>query len=221
MDLITQFEDNKKRKIEVYQLDMSSFSLLKNFYQNEIDKLQDKADFYPYKDSEIENILKGEGVFAGAFHNSQLIAVAAVDFDSGYQKEIKKVNCKYPNFPQETVLLEFSGLFVESQYRKAKIAENLVDILVDYVNIEEARLFATIQISNVGSLKTFFSYGFSLYGCYKMDDTFTFVYLIHQGKSEKYNLEKVARNNLEQKLLEGYVFVDFKCDHFLGYKKKN
>ncbi len=185
--LINEFDLADKRKVEVFSLTIEDFELVWGFYESEISKLSNKADFYPYKESEIKSILSGGGVFLGGFICGELAGLCAIDFDREYQVGIKKANENFPSFPFDDDILEFSGLFVGEKFRKLGISGKMSDILLKVASEvrPHSRLFAVVLESNIPSMKNFFSKGFKLYGWWQMDDEYKFVYLISPKKDEK------------------------------------
>lgn len=233
--MITDKTDNKENRkftsfccangktIDVCRLGMADFASVLAFYECELAKLENPADFYPYKNSEIESILSGGGIFIGGYEKGKLCALCAIDFDKGYQEGVKKANADFPSFPFESDLLEFSGLFVAREFRNLGIAVKMTAILLDIAKVEvvDSRLFAVVLESNIASMKNFFAHGFKLFGWWKMDEEFKFVYLISPQNQaatiiEK-PLEKIPLANLLEKLEKGYVFSDVtkECE-FLG-----
>lgn len=198
------------REIILYTLEGEDFELVKSFYSREIEKLENKADFYPYKDSEIYSILNGGGIFLGGFHAGELVGLCAIDFDCSYQLSVKKANENFAAFPLFDDLLEFSGLFVASGYRKIQIAEKMSEILLEEGRRKKpnSRFFSVVLEDNVASLKNFFAMGFSLCGFWQMDETFKFVYLI-SPKTEDFEgvaTEKIYKRNRDA---ANKISVDF------------
>ncbi len=211
--LIKSFLSRDAKNVDVYSLTSEDFQLVWDFYNRERALLANKADFYPYKESEIKSILAGGGVFLGGFIAGELAALCAIDFDSEYQVGIKKANENFPSFPFEDDILEFSGLFVAKEYRKLGIAEKMSDALLEIAKVVRgnSRLFAVVLESNVASMKNFFAKGFKLYGWWQMDSEYKFVYLIspkpNEAKKEKTACEKVNVKEIVDRLKKGCVFV--------------
>ncbi|MFI3165111.1 MAG: hypothetical protein R3Y45_02425 [Bacillota bacterium] len=197
--LISTFETVDNQKVEVFSLVTEDFDLVFGFYESEIARLANKADFYPYKDSEIKSILSGGGVFLGGFIGGELCGLCAIDFDSEYQVGVKKVNENFPSFPFEDDILEFSGLFVAEKFRKLGISSKMSDVLLQVAGEvrKNSRLFAVVLESNIPSMKNFFSKGFKLYGWWQMNEEYKFVYLISQKAGEKSGASGTERVNVE------------------------
>ncbi len=216
-EYFTSFICGNNIKVQVAKLAKSDFDLVCEFYNREIAKLENKADFYPYKDSEIKSILDGGGVFVGGFDGGELVTLCAIDYDEDYQVGVKKANADFPSFPFEEGLLEFSGLFVCEKLRGNGISQKMTEILLqikDEVRPNH-RLFAVVLESNIPSMKNFFSHGFKLFGWWQMDAEFKFVYLISPKKEDvvlQKPTAKVSLENLVQNLKKGVVFGEVGSD---------
>lgn len=220
-EYFTSFDCENDIKVDVCKFDCGDFDLIWDFYQSEIAKLSNKADFYPYKQSEIKSILDDGGVFIGGFVGEKLVSLCAIDFDEEYQVGVKEANADFPSFPFADGLLEFSGLFVAESFRGLKISQKMTEILLEIKNEVRPsyRLFAVVLESNIPSMKNFFSHGFKLFGWWKMNEEFKFVYLISPTKEDQTlqkSTEKVRLDNLVENLKKGKVFVDVEDGEFLA-----
>ncbi len=226
MEFFTSFACKNGEEVNVCKFAKNDFDIIWNFYEKEIAMLENKADFYPYKESEIKSILAGGGVFIGGFMGEKLVSLCAIDFDEEYQVGIKKANENFPNFPFCDGLLEFSGLFVAKEKRGLGMSEKMTDILIEIKRDTKPnnRLFAVVLQSNIPSMKNFFAHGFKLFGWWQMDSEFVFVYLISPNgeeiEKEKSESEIIPFEELSNKLRCGYIVESVKRNgDFIGYKK--
>lgn len=166
------------KKIEFFKMGLSDFNLIKNFYSEQIDLLEEKKFFYPFKDSEIKSILSEDGgVFIGAFFCEELVGLSAIDFDKDYSLRLKKIIRKF--YPiDDYIIHEYSGVVVKKEFRGMRIAKMLYNVLLDFVKDTKCYLCAVIHIENLKSLNNFFTLGFKMVSIYKLDDMFKFAYLV-------------------------------------------
>ena len=71
------------KNYNLYRMEKEDFTLVKDFLDRQREKLDRIEFFYPYKDSELAEVLD-KGYFLGLFDGQKLIATFALDYDEDY-----------------------------------------------------------------------------------------------------------------------------------------
>lgn len=205
--------------MEIKKLDVSDYNNVLAFYKTQISFLERKEFFYPYQDNDLKNLLNNGGIMLGAFEDSSIIGLSAIDYDKNYSKILKEyVNTYYPYVDDHTYVFEYSGVMTHNNYRNKGVAAKLYEQLLTAVN-KNICLCAVVQLENQASLTFFFKRGFRLVFV-KRDFDIDFGYLIKFSDEEIQTakntcqyincLDYTAYNELFQKGFAGTQFEDNK-----------
>ncbi|MDE5549240.1 MAG: GNAT family N-acetyltransferase [Clostridia bacterium] len=186
-------KENAYKNYSLYRMQESDFLYVKNFLDEQRNRLDKIEFFYPYKDEELKSVLSG-GVFWGLFDGQKLIATFAIDLDDEYAMQLADIinSCR-----KKTVIdkaYESSGLMVDMDYRGQGIAGFLMDTSVEEAKLREINICGVVHTLNVASMSTFFSRDFTLRGVWHMCQGYDFVYLLRRYDEENNN--KVLKDKL-------------------------
>lgn len=175
------------KNYNLYQMEKEDFTLVKDFLDRQREKLDRIEFFYPYKDSELAEVLD-KGYFLGLFDGQKLIATFAIDYDEDYAKQIADIINSSCDIGLDRAY-ESSGLMVDEDYRGQGIAGFLMDKICVEASRKNINICGVVQICNAASMNTFFSRGFELRGLYSMGGVYDFGYLLR--RAENTNLQNM------------------------------
>ena len=201
--------------MQIKKLDITDYKNVLAFYKTQIDFLERKEFFYPYQDSDLNNLLNNGGIMLGAFDNGNIIGLSAVDYDQNYSKILKElVNTFFPYADKDTAVCEYSGVMTHKDYRNKGVAAKLYEQLLTVIK-KDIVLCAVVQLENQASLSFFFKRGFRLVYV-KRDFEIDFGYLIKYLDKELETQENTCQyiNCLDYKayyklLKQGFVGTQF------------
>ena len=154
----------------------SDFVFVKTFLDTQRAKLERIEFFYPYKDEELQAVLRG-GCFWGLLDNDKLIATFAIDLDEEYAETIANLINSFNDIGLQRAY-ESSGLMVDEAYRGQGIAKYMMGLACEEAERRNVAICGVVHTQNVASMATFFSKGFEMRATWHMSDGYDFIYLL-------------------------------------------
>ena len=226
-----RLKDNAYKSYSLCKMQESDFVFVKTFLDTQRAKLEHIEFFYPYKDEELQAVLK-DGCFWGLFDNDKLIATFAIDLDEAYAKTLADLINSFNDIGIERAY-ESSGLMVDEEYRGQGIARYMMNLACEEASRRGIAICGVVHTQNVASMATFFSLGFEMRATWHMSEGYDFIYLLWRRNCKKVlQLEEkdakieevIGRANTHTKehntlLSQGYVGVGCK-DTTIFFRKK-